>query len=114
MDEMKKDMGHPDSYNCNSCSMMGRNMCGMCGGRRFWAIRWLLGVLIIVVVFAIGVKVGEFKAFFDTGFGSYDYPTMQMHRIMMMRGNEMNEMYGTMPTTQVMMVAPSASATPVK
>ncbi|HEX5429478.1 MAG TPA: hypothetical protein VFX17_00135 [Patescibacteria group bacterium] len=36
--------------------------------RHFW-LRWLLGLIIIGMVFAVGFKIGEFKGYFDTTFG---------------------------------------------
>lgn len=120
MDEMKKDMGmgmnHGAACSCGSCGMMGRNMCGMCGGRRFWALRWLLGLVILAIVFTLGVKIGEFKGYFESGFGGSYYGQMSHHgmmREMMMQGE--NEMYPTrIMMTQPANSAPATSVTPVK
>ena len=37
-------------------------------GKRVWGI--ILGVVILVIVFSIGVKVGEFRAYFGPGYGN--------------------------------------------
>ena len=110
MDEMKKDMGmnHGPACSCGSCGMMGRGMCGMCGGRRFWALRWLLGLVILVIVFWLGVKIGEFKGSFEGGYGFYG----RMSRHGMMMGGQGRMKY----PLSVMMTEPTtpASTTPAK
>lgn len=63
MDEVKK-VEHMEGFHCNSCCGHGWNHhSGMA------LVRWLLGLLLLVIVFAIGVKVGEFKD--EMGTGSY-------------------------------------------
>lgn len=45
----------------SQCGMGCQQMYGMrCGGRHF-LLRWILGILILVVVFVAGLKLGEFK-----------------------------------------------------
>lgn len=57
MEEQKKDqMGM-----CGGCGMCQGRMCGMGGGCGYHIIRWILGIAIIVIVFTLGVKLGEFK-----------------------------------------------------
>jgi hypothetical protein len=73
MEEMNKDK-HAEGCDCYACK--GQKMCGMyghcCGGHRHVLLRWLLGLLILVIVFWLGVKIGEFKGAFG-GYGSYYY-----------------------------------------
>ncbi len=54
---------HPQS-GCN---------CGMCQMHRNFFLRWILGLIILAMVFWVGVKIGEFKA----GYFEYqNYPMM--------------------------------------
>lgn len=51
------------------CGMECRQMYGMrCGGRHY-LLRWILGVLILVIVFFAGIKLGEFKQDMRGGYG---------------------------------------------
>jgi hypothetical protein len=46
--------------------------CGMHNGmgmNRFFVLRWVLGILIIVLVFLFGMKIGEFKGTMESGYG---------------------------------------------
>jgi len=52
--------------------------CGNCQSgwhshHRFFLLRWILGIIILLMVFALGLKVGEFKGYFDTNFGYQDH-----------------------------------------
>ena len=72
--ERKEDMcGMCEGSACGQCDMRPMqeegSQCGMgcqqmygmrCGGRHF-LLRWILGILILVVVFVAGLKLGEFK-----------------------------------------------------
>jgi hypothetical protein len=59
-----------------------------CGGHHmgFHILRWVLGIIIILMVFGFGVQIGEFKAAFESGgYGShgmmrynYGYQPVQM------------------------------------
>lgn len=42
-------------------------------GRRFFFLRWILGIFILIIVFWLGVKVGQFSGFYR---GNYGYPMM--------------------------------------
>ncbi|MBI3671768.1 hypothetical protein HY249_03170 [Candidatus Azambacteria bacterium] len=45
-------------------------------GHKFFAVRWILGIIILLAVFSLGVKIGEFKeyAYKAGGYGyGYDY-----------------------------------------
>lgn len=78
---------------CGMCENCGRqDICGMgcrqmhgmhCGGRNFW-LRWVLGVIILVIVFVAGVKVGEFKQ--DLRGGAYGYGMLKERGYNMMSG----------------------------
>ena len=69
-----------------SCGM-GGCCSAMKGSCWYHVVRWVLGIAIIVIVFSLGVKVGEFKATFGSGYGrhmmhasyggGYAYPMMQ-------------------------------------
>jgi hypothetical protein len=41
-------------------------------GHRYFALRWLLGLIVIAMAFGLGLKVGEFKGYFDGMFGRND------------------------------------------
>ena len=61
-----------DCYDCKAQKMCGR-CCGghCCGGGRHMLLRWLLGLLILVIVFWLGLKIGEFKGAFGGDYGGY-------------------------------------------
>ena len=63
-----------NNMTCHSCGqegMGGSNCCGQSHHRHF-LLRMLLGIAIIMIVFSVGVKIGEFKGMFDNeGFGGY-------------------------------------------
>lgn len=61
-----------DNGRCGECG----HSCGFRGGH---IIRWVLGVLIIVWVFSIGMKFGEIKAYLQaSGYGYHQYRTYPM------------------------------------
>jgi hypothetical protein len=108
-DNMSKEQGGAESpmasSNCQkSCKMCGHGMC--CGHRHFW-LRWLLGLIILAVVFCIGEKIGEFKGEFGRGFGNY-------------RGHQMMRYYPeqayplSLPSGRMMVVPNTSTTTPVK
>jgi hypothetical protein len=103
MEEMKKDMGtnqqHPAGCSCKMCG------CG-CGHGRHMILRWVLGLVILLIVFWVGVKVGEFKtSAWGYGMGYYG----GMHRGMMMRRGGYPQMY-----PMHMMTMPTSTTTPAK
>lgn len=55
----------------------------------FRILRWVLGLLIIFIVFSVGVKIGEFKGSIEGDWG-YGYG----HRGMMIRYGQPNMYYG--------------------
>ena len=69
---------------------------GMCGGMNgcgghhmgFHILRWVLGIIIILMVFSFGVQIGEFKSAFESGqYGSrgmmrYNYGYQQPAPVM--------------------------------
>ena len=66
MENNQTTSGHPVGCKCLMC--MG--ICRMCGfGHRYILLRWLLGLLILIVVFWLGMKIGEFKGAFEGGYG---------------------------------------------
>ena len=46
-------------------------MCMMCRGGKHGLLRWVVKIVILLVVFWFGVKVGEFKVLFGGGAGHY-------------------------------------------
>ena len=59
---------------CHSCgqeAVGGSNCCGQ-GHHRHFLLRMILGIVILMIVFSVGVKIGEFKGEFENnGFGGY-------------------------------------------
>lgn len=110
MEEENKgmDQGNMGHLHCGHCGM-----CGMHGHHRHGLLKMLLGLLIIVVVFFIGVKVGEFKTEFRGGFGGYGrHGMMNYQQPMMYRFNSAtggNVFYGQ-PGTMMQ----QATTTPAK
>jgi hypothetical protein len=52
---------------CGNCCSAG-HMHGM--GGKYHLLRWMLGLAIIIIVFWLGFKLGEFKGYFDDyGYG---------------------------------------------
>jgi hypothetical protein len=80
MEENKNAGSHPEGCRCmlcRGCGGMGKGKCcfGMCGGgHRFIILRIIIGIIILIFVFALGVKLGELKA--SLVGSSYGYPTM--------------------------------------
>ncbi len=76
---------------CGACGMCGNNM-GCCGwhGRhmRHSVLRWILGLIILGIVFSVGMKIGEFKGQIEAGW----YGGM-MSRGVMEYGGSPNMMY---------------------
>lgn len=101
----KTSQQHPEGCSCGMCSSHHGCCCGH-HGRYIW-LRWLLGILILVIVFWVGVKVGEFKGgAYGWGYQSYGSHRMMNYNPMMMHGQGMpNMMYRTGS-------APTASPTP--
>ncbi len=88
MDENMKDqnqnMGQCD--NCGRCSNCGgHGGRWMCGHRCFFPMRLVLGLIILVIVFWVGFKLGEFKGAYigDSGFGLNNYSGNYGFRLMM-------------------------------
>jgi len=83
----------PQFNRCENCSGQCCHGHGGMGGwnhQRYTILRWMLGALILAAVFAIGVKVGEFKMLFADHYRGYGN----------MRGNMMydkNIMMGSEP-----------------
>jgi len=89
-DQTKNQMGGKCPEGC-TCPMCQGKMCGMggcCSGRGCWyrAIRWIIGIAIILIVFCFGMMIGELKGEFGRGYrmmhapyygGGSAYPMMQ-------------------------------------
>lgn len=71
---------------------------GMCGGMNgcgghhmgFHILRWVLGIIIILMVFSFGVQIGEFKSAFEGG----QYGSRGMMRYNYGYQQPVNMMYG--------------------
>ena len=84
-------MGSGNNANCScGCGKMG--MCS-CGGHRHghFALRLILGLIILMLVFGMGLKIGELKGSIESGYGEFGH-----HRMMMpyMMGSDYNMMNG--------------------
>src|SRR4051812_4072443 len=51
------------------CSCVNCQYYGAGFHRHYW-LRWVLGIMILGIVFVIGFKIGEFKGYFESEFGS--------------------------------------------
>ena len=71
MKETDKDM---HGENCESCCGSGHGMYGW--GRKHFALRIVLMLVIIAVVFCMGVKIGELKAEIEGGYGGFGHMRM--------------------------------------
>ena len=76
-------MNNNESMTCNTCGQGGNN--SMCSGNnchsgagngnwggghhRSFFLRMLLGIIILVIVFSVGVKVGELKGMLESQYG---------------------------------------------
>jgi len=64
---MEETKGKSYENCCGDCCSMGY-MHGM--GGKYHLLRWMLGLAIIIIVFWVGFKLGEFKGYFeDYGYG---------------------------------------------
>lgn len=86
MEEQKNNQQHPQACNCPWHSGYGH---------RHFLLRWVLGILILIVVFWLGVKFGEIRGYF--GYGYYGYPS---HRNMMYPYYGYGQPYPTMMNGQ--------------
>jgi RNA polymerase subunit RPABC4/transcription elongation factor Spt4 len=59
-------------FHCDKCGMGWHHegMCPMCGGRHI-ILRWIIGIIILVAVFSMGVKLGELKSVMNYGYSNY-------------------------------------------
>ncbi len=118
-ENMNKEQGSQESpkdvaNGQKSCKMCGSGMCYHGHHRHFW-LRWLLGLVILVLVFCIGVKVGEFKGAFGRGFNNRAGYNTRFNSQPMMRSYP-SGYPGTMmrPGTQTFVQPDTATTTPVK
>lgn len=76
-EKIENKKGYPEGCRCFWCQGQGtcKMWCG--GGGHHRLLRWLIGILILIAVFAVGVKLGELKASLGSGCG-YGFPRM-MH-----------------------------------
>lgn len=96
--EEQKPQGHPEGCRCFQCRCGTDCKCGHgWHGHRHFLLRFLVGIIILVIVFAVGVKLGELKSSF--GHGHY---SGGRHYMM--------QPYGTMPQLLLWGIRASLSA----
>ena len=94
MDENKGQMGQYQG--CGMC-------CGHGHGHGNFALRLILGLAILFIVFWVGVQIGEFKASLEGGYGSYGMHDMMYYRTaapMMLQGSAGWPVTSTTPAAQ--------------
>ncbi len=54
-----------------ACNMFTCGTGGSCGhgNNKFFVIRWVLGILIILIMFSLGMRIGEFKGALEQNAG---------------------------------------------
>jgi hypothetical protein len=65
---MEKMVKEKDPVYCQCSNCQG----GWHSHHRFLFLRWILGIINLLMVFALGIKIGEFKGYFDNYVG-YDH-----------------------------------------
>jgi hypothetical protein len=68
VEEVKKNNG--GGYRCWMCQGSGtiqKGVCSWCYGGKHRLLRWLLVLVVLVVVFCVGVKLGELKTLIGNG-----------------------------------------------
>jgi hypothetical protein len=72
--EDKNQGGHMGGYDCKMCQMMGEMHGKMCpGGHCRWSfmlIKMIVCLIVLGVVFAAGIKLGELKGVFYGEYGN--------------------------------------------
>ena len=77
--KMDNNMPGQNPHSCDHCNMNGHNGCCGHGHHRYFVLRWVLGLLILAIVFCLGLKIGEFKSeVYGGNYGGYG----QTHRMM--------------------------------
>jgi hypothetical protein len=75
MEEQKKQE-YPEGCKCFICR--GKMACGNWHWHRFVLLKLLIGIIILIAVFAAGVKIGELKSTLGRGgYGRHGYNMMQ-------------------------------------
>lgn len=112
---MEENKGKSCENCCGNCCSMG-HMHGM--GGKYHLLRWMLGIAIIIIVFWLGFKLGEFKGYFDDygygkghGWGMMNFGTDNNNYFQSRRSRSQNYIYPPMMLWQQQL--PSTS-TPVK
>ena len=94
----ENQMGQPNSCNCSMC--MHKH------GHGNFFLRLLLGLIILLFVFWLGMQIGEFKGSFEGGYGS----GYGMHNVMYYRTGGLPMMQngsGLMGSQPVIQTAPA-------
>lgn len=83
MEENKKDNGGCKCWACQGSGTMQKCPCAWHGRGKHMLLRVLLALIILIVVFCLGVKLGEFKA----AVGGMRHRSFPMRNYMMGAGN---------------------------
>jgi hypothetical protein len=87
MDTPKNDHQHPEGCKCNKCMWLkSGNMWGNGYYQHNWpyhVLRWFFGLAIIIIVFCVGIQIGELKGILENGGGFRSHNVMQYNRPMM-------------------------------
>ena len=73
--------------------------CGVHGGYWFRLLRWIFAFVILVVVFMLGVKIGELKGIFDSRYGGYRMMGAQPYGVYPMMWGVQGTPSGTVTTS---------------
>ena len=81
---------------CPACGECGHGYCGQCCSRHGnYFLRWILGIVILLLVFWLGVTVGRFSGLVKYGnFDGYGYGS---HRMMYFNAPAANNSLPTAP-----------------
>ena len=80
MDETQKDHGvNMSCDNCGCCNYCHKNGAWGAGMGKFFILRWILGLIILFIVFMIGFKLGEFKQDLQQGYFGDEHNMRFMH-----------------------------------
>ena len=96
-----------DEQNKNVCNVCEHGMgMGKCCGKyhhQYHLLRWFLAIVLVCMIFSLGMKVGQFKAMFESQFeGSYGHMRYGQN-MMYYRGG-----FEGVPTGQVIISQPAS------
>lgn len=59
-----KEQTNGHDHSCEQCAAHG-------GFHKFFVLRWVLAILILLTVLYVGIKIGEFKGYFESSIDGY-------------------------------------------